>query len=590
MRLLKVIVAVLGLLLPVRYALAAADASLAYEVIQPARIQLGESATIQVVSFSGYLPNIQIPNVRGLKFEVLGRAQGFDMAQGTAIPATFLQIRVTAQFVGDFTIPALFPNAKPLGLEVVEGIGPGPGPGPDPFAFPSQMPAPLPVAPVALPKGVQLKAGDAAFVQLLMPTRPVYVGESVPVEIALGIRPGIVTSVNGLPTLNNSDFTLEDLSPHPKDREQLVGDRSFRVLTWNSVVAAIKPGAYSLTVDAPISARILSRKDRAYASALQWPFLQIMTNGITPKDLTITSPAAKLEVLPLPTEGQPRDFSGAVGTFEVSSDVSARQVAVGDPLTVRLHIRGVGNFDRVNAAMFDHLEHWRTYPAKSSFTHSDEVGYRGEKVFEQPLIASRPGEQVIPSLEFSYFDPTTRHYERAHTFPITVVVASALTRALGGEFARGLRPDHQPHARGAASQLRPLFFQAQFLTAAALLALALAVAASWPALRPSRRRATSAATERALAELAAAARAGDSPRFFDLARRTLVGTLADRWQIPAGQMTSAELRARLGAANEDIDRLFRLADEARYSREAPAGADFQYWLRFIRRQLAGGSE
>lgn len=589
MRLIMVIIAVLGLVLPTKYAKAAADTSLAYEIIQPARIQLGDSATIQVTSFNGYLPDIQIPTVPGLKFEVMGRSQGLDSVNGTAIPATFLQVRVTPQFVGDFTIPALVPNAQPLGLEVVRADEP------DPFAFPSQKPAPLPVAPVSLPKGVQLTAGGAAFVQLLIPTRPVYVGESVPIEIALGIRPGIVTSVNGLPTLNGSDFTLDNLSQHPKDREQAIEGRPFRVWTWNSVVEAIKPGDYSMAVNAPISARVLSKKDVAYASVLQWPFLQMMVNSITPKDITITSPSFKLNVLPLPTEGQPKDFSGAIGTFQVSSDVSSLHVAVGDPLTVRLHISGVGNFDRVDATMFDRLEQWKTYPAKSSFTHSDEVGYQGEKVFEQPLIASRAGEQIIPSLEFSYFNPNTRHYERAHTSPITVIVAAsssvgspdALTEALGGQFAQGLRPDH-PRSRRSTSEMRPLFFQAGFLAIPATLALALA--ASWFALRPNPRRATSAAAERALAQLEAAAQAGDSPLFFELARQTLLKTLAARWQMPSDQITPAGLKARLGTATNDIDRLFGLADEAKYAHDQPTGGDFQYWLAFIRGQLAGGKE
>jgi len=588
MRLIKVIVAVLAILAPAQYAKAAADTALAYETVEPARIKLGESATIQITSFDSYLQNIELPIVTGLAFEMIGRSEGLEFVNGTAIPATFIQIRVTPQFVGDFTIPALLPNSRPFGLEVVNGDEP------NPFSYPSQKPAPLPVAPVALPKGVRLRAGGAAFVQLLMPTRAVYVGESVPVEIALGVRPGIVTSVNGLPTLNGSDFTLDNLSKHPKDREQDVGGSIFRVWSWNSMVAAIKPGEFSLAVDTPLSAKIntLSANGIAFASLLRWPFSQITYNSITPKDITITSPSSKLKVLALPTEGQPKDFSGAVGTFRVSSDVSPARVAVGDPLTLRLHISGAGNFDRVDATMFDHLDQWKTYPAKSSFTHSDEVGYRGEKVFEQSLIAARPGEQTIPGLEFSYFNPNTRHYERVHTSPIKVTVfasssaglAGALAQTLGGQFARGLRPDHS-RLRRSVSEMRPLYFQAAFLAVPATLALILA--GSWFVLRPNPLRATSKAAERALAQLEAAARSGDACLFFQLARQTLLRTFAARWQMAPDQITSPRLRARLGAAGEDIERLFALADEAKYSNYEPGSTDFQRWLRPIRDQLAG---
>jgi len=56
---------------------------------------------------------------------------------------------------------------------------------PNPYALHShnQFPQPLKVSPARIPKGIQLKAGGAAFVQLVIPSRAVYVGESVPVDI-----------------------------------------------------------------------------------------------------------------------------------------------------------------------------------------------------------------------------------------------------------------------------------------------------------------------------------------------------------------------------------------------------------------------
>jgi hypothetical protein len=109
-------------------------------------------------------------------------------------------------------------------------------------------------------------------------------------------------------------------------------------------------------------------------------------------------------------------------------------------------------------------------------------------------------------------------------------------------------------------------------------------------MRPSAARATSKATERVLARLDAAARAGDSSSFFEIARKTLLQTFAARWQMPADQITFAELKARLGIMGEDVDRLFALADEAMYSDYQPGDTDFQRWLRLIRGQLSGDGE
>jgi hypothetical protein len=591
----KVIVAMLGLLAPAAYAMA--QAGLAYETIQPEHIRLGESATLRVTSLDGDLPNVPLPVVSGLSFELIGRAQGLEFVNGISIPSTSLLIRVTPQMAGIFSIPGLSPKSEPVVLDVVN---------PDdsnPSALLKPKPAPTPplVATTPLPKGVQLKAGGGAFVQLVIPTRAVYVGESVPVDIEVGVRPGIVTSLNGLPTLNGGEFTLNNLSRQPERRDKVIDGSPFLVMTWHSVIAAVKPGDFSLSVDTPLSVKINTRsaEDMAFAAWLGGPFLQSMYNGIAPKDVTVTSPSSELKVLPLPAEGRPKDFSGAVGDFQVSSDISSARAAAGDPLTLRLHVTGVGNFDRVDSTMFDHLDHWKTYPAKSSFTPGDAVGYKGEKVFEQPLIAAQPGEQSIPGIDFSYFSPSTRHYERVRTSPIKVTIAASLAdssfsapveaHSLHGarsQSAQGLRPDH-PQAQSSASGFTPLYFQARFLAVPATLALILA--GSWFAVRPNPARATSKAAERALAQLQAAARSGDSSSFFDGARKVLLQTFAARWQMSPEQITAAELRGRLGTAGEDVERLFAIADEARYSDHEPGSADFQRWLGLVRGQIMGGS-
>jgi hypothetical protein len=601
----KVIVAILSLLAPIATANAMAmadgmaDASLAFETIEPSRIRLGDSALIRVTSLDGYLKSVPLPTIPGLTFELLGRSQGLEFVNGKSIPSTYILIRVTPQFAGMFSIPGLTPQSRSLGLEVVSGDET------NPYALHShnQFPKPLPVSPARIPKGVQLKAGGAAFVQLVIPSRAVYVGESVPVDIEVGLRPGIVTSVNGLPALSGSDFTLNNLSKQPKRSEQVIEGNPFVVMTWHSVLAAVKPGDFSLSVETPLSVKINtnSAADIAIAAKMGWPFLQSMYNGIVPKDLEIASPPSQLKVLPLPTQGQPKDFSGAVGDFQVSSDISPARAAAGDPLTLRLHVRGVGNFDRVDSPMFDRLDRWKTYPAKSSFTPSDAVGYKGEKVFEQPLIAAQPGEQTIPGLEFSYFNPNTQHYERARTQPVKVMIAtsladSSLSAPAGAQgpngistnqSAGGLRPDH-PRPQSSVSDMRPLYFQPPFLAVPATLALILA--GSWLAVRPNPARATSKSAVRALARLEAAAQSGDSSSFFEVARAALLQTFATRWRISPDQITSAELKARLGPAGEDIERLCALADEAKYSDYEPGSTDFPRWLKVIRGQLTGETE
>jgi len=593
MRWIKAIIISVCLTAPAEYAVAQALDALAYETIEPSRIKLGESATLRVTSF-GRLKDVELPTIPGLVFENLGRSQGFEFVNGTAIPASFIQIRVTPQFAGVFSIPGLAPGSRSIGLEVVKGDEP------NPYTWRSQQPAPAPLVTASLPKGVQLQAGGAAFIHLVIPARPIFVGESVPVEIELGVRPGIVTSVNGLPTLKGDDFTFNNLTKQPERREESIEGGAFVVLTWHSALAAVKPGDFALAAEATLTAKMstLSAADRAIASRLAFPLLQSMYSGVAPKEITIESAAAQLKVLPLPTDGQPAHFSGAVGEFRVSSDIAPASVAAGEPLTLRLHVTGAGNFDRVDSTMLEHLDHWKTYPAKSSFIPSDTVGNEGEKVFEQPLIAAQSGEQSSPALEFGYFNPKTQKYERAQTAPIKVTVAASLAsssldglsgaQSLSGAAAKGpfqgLRPDHRlpPSSTG---ELRPLYFRGSFLAVPATLALLLA--GSFLAVRPNAARAASNAARRILAQLEAAALAGDSASFFEIAKRALMQNFAARWQMPLDQITTAELKARLGATGEDVERLIAIADEALYSDNLSGGTDLQPWLSLIRGQLAG---
>ena len=165
--------------------------------------------------------------------------------------------------------------------------------------------------------------------------------------------------------------------------------------------------------------------------------------------------------------------------------------------------------------------------------------------------------------------------------------AQSLNGAPAADSMQGLRPDHPP-PQNSVSELRPLYFRVPFLAIPTTLALILA--GSWFAVRPNAARATSKAAERVLAQLDAAARAGDSSSFFEAARTTLLQTFAARWQMPADQITVAELKARLGTTGEDVEQLFALADEAKYSDYQPGGTDFQRWLSLIRGQLAGERE
>ena len=579
-------------------AAAFADDPLVYATIQPPQIQLGESAQFTITNLGDGTNPITIPVVSGLKFEIIARTHEVQIINGTTLPSTSIVMRVTPQIAGIFTIPAVTPRAQPLVLQVNAAssgasIPRFTGPG-------APLPPPI-LSGGSLPKGVRLTDDGSAYVRLSVPKRDVYVGESVPVEMEVGMRSGFVASINGLPKLTDDNFALNSLSHQPERTEKLLNGEPFVLLTWRSTLAVVKPGSFSLSAEVPLTVKIRTRPKRESSLDDRFgdPFLQNLFGATIPKDINVTSPAQELTVHELPSEGRPADFHGAIGTFNIASDVSPTKADVGDPLTLRMRVTGSGNFDRVDSSMLDHLDQWKTYPPKSSFNSSDPLGISGMKTFEQPVIGSKPGVQELPGLTFSYFDPNKRRYETARSAPLSVSISPSLadsraappapsaTASPESKYTAGLRPDQLETAT--MSSLIPLYLQPKFLALPSILALAFA--AGWLSARRRRGaggresdRIVSPAAKRVLAQMQAAARAGEAARFFDLGRTALQSVLAARWQLKPEEITSTEVEGRVGVEN-DIRQLFALADEAKYSGHQINATDFARWLRFVRRHL-----
>jgi BatD DUF11 like domain len=565
--------------------------------IEPSQINLGESARLTILTTGPGTLSIPLPVVAGLEFRVVGQSRQIQMTNGITIESTSTIIRVTPDTAGIFTIPGVTPNAPPLLLRVnPSGSGPP--------SLPNT--APLPFVPGGSNTGgVRLTQDGSAFVHLEIPKHEIYVGESVPVEIQIGTRNGFAVA-NGLPKLNSGDFTLNNLSSQPEHSEKVIDGKPFTVLVWHSVLAGVKPGTFSLAFEAPLTVRIRTapRQDSLIDDLLGDPFLQNLFGASIRREITAGSPPAPITVLPLPSEGRPPGFTGAVGNFKVSSDISSAKTTAGDPLTLRLHVNGAGNFDRVESSMLNGDPQWKTYEPKASFKAADSTGYKGEKIFEQPLIAPQPGTHTVPPLDFSYFDPNARRYETAHSAPLTVEVAPAPESAgneapppanpagpVAGESHTALRPDHRT-TDARVSSLVPLYFQPRFLTIPSVLVLLFGC--GWMALsrlernaRGARERARLQLIRASLERMAAAAAGGNAGAFFNAARSGLQQTFSVRWHLAPEQITIADVDARFeGSEKDDIRQIFALSDEANYSGGELKAADFERWTALVRAQFA----
>lgn len=158
----------------------------------------------------------------------------------------------------------------------------------------------------------------------------------------------------------------------------------------------------------------------------------------------VRAESALMVVKPLPEEGRPADFTGAVGVLRASARFDRRgnsgngesgEVArVGDPLVLTVRIEGTGNVKLLPRPAVELS--WATVVAGSERVQVDTSGslVRGAKEFDFILTPSQPGAVTLPVLRYAYFDPYKAIYDYAQTAPADVRVADG-DRVTGGGLA-----------------------------------------------------------------------------------------------------------------------------------------------------------
>lgn len=117
--------------------------------------------------------------------------------------------------------------------------------------------------------------------------------------------------------------------------------------------------------------------------------------------VTLTGAAREVVVRPLPTEGRPASFTGAVGSFEVSSDVGP--VASDGSCPWTFEVRGQADLEAWKAPQLPtgHGVHVRGYR---------ELREAGRYVVFAELVVTDPANARLPAIESSWFDPERGRY------------------------------------------------------------------------------------------------------------------------------------------------------------------------------------
>jgi hypothetical protein len=276
-----------------------------------------------------------------------------------------------------------------------------------------------PGAQAAMPVGAQRQQNnssreptweDAAFIESDVSQRSAYQGEAIVLMLRVW-----ALSVPGLQVGNyrgqqfqypaSDGFYATTLEPQKERRDR--NGWSYEVTIYRQVLYPTKSGDLSI-------------------GAWHWEGVGQYGGGWTgqQKELAFDAPPIPVTVKPLPE--RPDDFSGAVGSFDISAELSHSQLVQGVPSQLIVKISGKGNPDALNSIVLPKIDNVQLSDPEKN-VKPNEVGgaISFEKTFTYALTPLTAGALTIPEIPFCYFDPGAQGYQTKKTAPITVPVVLA---------------------------------------------------------------------------------------------------------------------------------------------------------------------
>lgn len=145
----------------------------------------------------------------------------------------------------------------------------------------------------------------------------------------------------------------------------------------------------------------------------------------------ITAPGVTVHVDALPS-GKPAGFSGGVGHFSLTPQISQTEVQTNDAVTIRIDITGTGNMKLLKTPAVDWPEGFEPYdPKVTNNFKTTPSGVSGTKSIEYLAIPRASGDYTIPAVSFSYFDTQDDTYKTLSTPEYTLHVKKGANEQSG---------------------------------------------------------------------------------------------------------------------------------------------------------------
>lgn len=257
-------------------------------------------------------------------------------------------------------------------------------------------------------------------------------GEPVVATYKLYTRLKSDSKLTGNPSFNG--FSVIDLTNHEATdytREKING-REYNVYTIRKAqLYPLQPGEAELE-PAELENNIQFLKEEYAGNDLSgffedFPLQTLPADAVINQTVSLSSNKATVTVKPLPEQGKPEGFSGAVGNFTMNVALLKSSFPVNETGKLQVMVTGSGNLQLLTAPVLKWPEGIDAFePETGESLNKMMVPVYGRKLFEYGFSADKPGTYILPAVDFSYFDPATGSYKTISTKQLTVTVTNAI--------------------------------------------------------------------------------------------------------------------------------------------------------------------
>ena len=434
------------------------------------------------------------------------------------------------------------------------------------------------------PSGSQISGSDL-FIKVSANNQRVH--EQEPILLTYKVYTLVqLTRLDGkMPDLKGFHTQEVQLPQQKSFKVETYNGRPYRTVTWSQYVMfpqmTGKLEIPSITFDGTV---VMQNRDID-------PFEAFFNGGSGYVEMKkkIKAPGITIQVDPLPN--RPADFSGGVGKFNISAQLTPASIKTNDAVTLRVIVSGVGNLKLIKEPVVVFPKDFDRYDAKvTDKTKLTANGVEGSMIYDFIAVPRNAGKYEIPPVKFVYYDTSTNKYATIESKGFTLNVAQGAKGGGVSDFTGQdvdlLNKDIR-HIKTTPEELHGVneffFGSTSYWVTLALLAIAfisLFVIFRQRAIDNANigkmrgKKANKVATKR-LRVANKLMTAGRSSEFYDEVLRALWGYVGDKLNMPVESLSRENISQRLSerdVSEANVKLFISALDECEFERYAPGDA------------------